>query len=293
MTLPSRRSLILGAGAAIITRRALAYPVRLNNPLAFPGFAPRYNAQHLAAGNGIRYAGVASTGSFINLLTGKQATVVGTITPVISGTIGPATQCITAGSYTHQTAVNETPPALTFATICTYASSLAFDGVLFNNNGNNFNSAAGILIIAPGGSGGFGIGVNGATVSLGSFSPTLGHSYFCAASYNGVTLNLIAVDLTTNKMLQNGSTAATQTLHLTTAASWNIGGDNNGSGDQSGCNIAAIMYSVNFFTLSQLLQWAAAPWDFWYPPTAQNLLFSAVKGKAAATGNGDMGILMP
>jgi hypothetical protein len=35
------------------------------------------------------------------------------------------------------------------------------------------------------------------------------------------------------------------------------------------------MYSVALLSPQQLLAWAQAPWDFWYPQSAENLMFGA------------------
>ena len=104
MTLPSRRSLILGAGAAIITRRAVALPpapTSLRNPLAYPGGNPGVNYNHIAFSGGapstLVFSGVAVPGgSFIRLDKPTLATY-SSITPVIDGRIGPAFKSV-AGS---------------------------------------------------------------------------------------------------------------------------------------------------------------------------------------------------
>ena len=86
----SKRSLILGAGATIITRRALAYPVRLNNPLAYPaGIRPGVNQSHLASAN-IAFSGVALGNTFLRLDQTVLGYTAGTIpTPSVDGNIGP------------------------------------------------------------------------------------------------------------------------------------------------------------------------------------------------------------
>lgn len=293
MTLPSRRSLILGAGAAIITRRALALspaPALFRNPLAYPGGNPGFNSNHFAAGPGIRYSAVAQNGNLTNLLTGKPATIVGTITGATTPQ-GPAVVNTTSASYLHAPGANEQPTAVTIALIYTPTSTLPTTNneFLFDNNGNTENSNS-VYLYIPNAAPTLAVG----TTASASYNMTAGVPYFIAVSYSsgGPTANFFVLNLATGKAIANAA-ALTSTIGTTSASQYNIGGTSTAN-QQMGGDLSAIMYGVNnYLSLAQLEAWGAAPRDFWYPPTVQNLLLSAVNGKAAATGNGDMGILMP
>ena len=90
----SKRSLILGAGAAIITRRALALPpapTSLRNPLAYPGGNPGINPAHLASGY-IALSAVAAPNWFPRIDSTQDninGTPNGSPTFSIDGNIGP------------------------------------------------------------------------------------------------------------------------------------------------------------------------------------------------------------
>jgi hypothetical protein len=38
------------------------------------------------------------------------------------------------------------------------------------------------------------------------------------------------------------------------------------------------MFSAQYMSMGALLQWAQRPWDFWYPPTVEDLIFSSLVG---------------
>ncbi len=275
----SRRSLILGASAAIITRRALALapaPTSFRNPLVFPGTTPGYNSNHVAAGPGTRYAGISTNGGMINLLNSKPATLHGSISGKITNIIGPTTLGSGSGAYMSQVAVNETPSTgVTMASILLPTSTTFW--FLFNNNGNTggVNSAG----ISGAGSLSLRFVVNNVTVVTTPITLSVGIPYFMAFSYNGSVGNSVITTL--NKgVISSITNAIVEPFGTPTVSQYNIGGDS--GANQTNASIAAIMYSINnYLSLPQLRQWAAAPWDFWYSPTTQNLMASGLTSPAA------------
>ncbi len=244
---------------------------------------------HPAFGKGMRFAGASSPAGMINLLTAKKLTVNGTVTPTMDGRIG-STQLTanSAGSYLSIAAVNETPPALTFAAIVIPSASLSFPGYLFTNNGNTSNNNGSQFVIDT--NNGFFIKAAGSSVSGSNFTPVIGRPYFCAASFNGVLGQQVVIDLTNGEFINATSTAITKTIGTPTVSQWNIGGDN--PGNVSGCEIAAIMYSVDFTDLKRLVEWGAAPWDFWYPPTVRSLIFNSLNSGAGAAASAQARVMV-
>ena len=262
LMLISKRSLILGAGAAIITRRALALPpapTSLRNPLAYPGrsILPGFNPNHPAS-KGIRLSTVASDNSAITIIapgaTGPGATS-GSPTFKVFGLLGPSIN-LTSGGWGWP-CVNEKPSSFTCAAIF-YNTTTNATGFLLNNNaGTNAN---GVSI-------GLNAGVpclfNNSTGIQPSFGAVGQDYYFLAASTNGVICNWVL------KVLHTGAQFAftfsqASTFGTPTGGFYGLG--------NLAANIAACSYSINnVLSLPQLEQWAAAPWDFWYPPTQQSL----------------------
>lgn len=275
--LPSRRSLILGTGAAIITRRALAYPIRFNNPLAFPGGNPGYNPKHLASGPLVRYSGVASGSNFINLLNGSPCSVVGSS---LSGAItpqGPAVaNAASASGYLTTPSTPETLTGCTFAAIYTPASTSG-NAIIFSNNGTTQNSSttffgnlSGLAKIS------FGASANGSGIVLVAGTP-----YFIAGSLSLIAYNVVSLNLFTGQIQKD--TGPLSAVSATTINSTYLLAGNNFSQSMAG-DLSALMYSVGILNMPQQLEWVAAPWDFWYPPTTENLLVSSVSTPIAAPG---------
>ena len=262
----SKRSLILGTGAAIITRRALALPVR--NPLVYPGGNPGFNPNHPAA-KGIRLSFVASmVGGFPTIITapgvtGKPSVFSGTPTSQIRALIGPTL----AGNLVVP-AINEKPNSVTFAAIHNSVSNSG-NGIFVDNNALNNNSASVIIGTASGIPALF---VAGNTITTLGVLPL--DNWFIAGSYNGSICNMVATRLS-NGLILAATGSSTNTFGTPTSAEYGIS-----SGDSY---LAAASYSINnYLSLSQLEQWAAAPWDFWYPPTQRNLMASGLRSPAAS-----------
>ena len=267
---PSRRSLILGAGAAIVTRRANAL-IAMRNPFIYPGGNPGFNPNHPAA-NGIRYAMAANYNSAtITIAPGATGASGNYNSPTFKtqGLLGPSINITSGGVFT--TAINEKPSSFTCSAIFYNTTTNATALLLNNNSGTNTNGVS--------------IGLNGGVPVLfnngTSIQPTFGQAasdyYFFAASTNGVTANWVL------KLLRTGGQyaltfAAASTFSTPTFNQYLVG--------QAPAYLAACSYSINnFLSLPQLVAWAAAPWDFWYPPTQRNLMMSGLRSPAASGGS--------
>lgn len=271
MAIISKRSFILGAGAAFITRpaRALIVP---RNPFAFPGGRiAGFDPSHPASA-GIRYSAVpGSGGTFDSLLTGARATVT---TPVkVQTAFGPA------GSFAAAAQINsitnpfvETPSFITVAAICApNAGTYLFVTAPASPNGILIQSAT--FRFTAGG-----------TIANSGIPATAGHTYFIACSATPTVKTFVAVDLNTGQTYKAVITSGT-TFNAT--GTWNLGGAN-GVNPWLG-TIHAIMYSVGSLTQTQMLTWAKSPWDFWYPPTRDSLMFSGLGNvQPASAGSAQM-----
>ena len=250
--------------------------IRPANPLVYPGSTRAgFNPNHLAVGKGIvRYSGVAAGANFANLLTAKVPTINGTITATIDGTLGRTMTNTTASSYLSCPGVNDTSPgAVTFGGIVTPIGLAALFGVMFsNNNGSGTNAdtwfyfTSGAIVPT--------LFVQGGGVQAG-ITLTAGVPYFIVMSTQGTILNSLVLNLRTGNVLTTSSSIS-KTIGTPTASTYNIGGTAGASNRYMNASLAAIMYSVNnFLSIPQLQAWAAAPWDFWYPPAAP--WFSALR----------------
>ena len=205
----SRRSLILGAGAAIITRPALALPAQLRSPLAFPvGIRPRLNRAHPAAGT-VNFAGVSlQGGGVINLVTGKAGVKTGTYPGSIDGRIGPITTAAASAYFTFAGAVpSQTDSQATLAGI-----------VLDPPNSNIFS-------LAVGSGNGPGIYFTGADVirwnnwgvgTVGGIQYTTfaaGTPIFFAMSSTPTTVNQVLINLATGQFTTASGAAGASAAH--------------------------------------------------------------------------------
>lgn len=248
------------------------------NPLAYPGIKAGFNLAHPASGPGLRYSGIASNGSFINLLTGAAATVVGTITAGLEGHIGPTIVNITSGAYL--SAPGKTDPAatgITYGAVLFLTSNSPGTSVIFGSDGNTLGNSGPAFLVGnttqpqlwwSGGQ------------NFSSFNLALNIPYFIAVSVLGGKVAWVIVNLATGGKWTNPPNAigaSSSTSHT----QYVIGGNSDGNRQLNG-KLAAVMFSMGGVSFPQLLAWARAPWDFWYPPAAGSLIFSGAKGAAAA-----------
>lgn len=239
------------------------------SPLIRPdGRNPAYDPTHLAGSGNIRYSGVAANGgAFVNLLNGSKSSPTST-TGLITG-IGPVAQTASGATAFNQVsspfATGVVPGAVTCAAIITFLSNAAGGVVGFADGSGNYyiRTNSGALF-----------GTNAATTLV----PTLGVPYFIAMSVIGTAANFIMTNLLTG---QTQTQAITYTGGLlASAATWSIGGQS--STTRSGTQIAAVMYSTSGLSKQQLSAWAQRPWDFWYPPTAFDVIRSQLTLNLAA-----------
>lgn len=280
MTLHSRRSLILGAGAALIARPARALIVS-RNPLAYPGGRnAAFDPTHFAAGGpNIRYSAIPGQNALINQLTGVKTGLssAAITTPVTN--YGPGALYSGLGSYsTVANAFSETPSFMTIAGIVTINSSTGFAAIFGGTGGATSTNVLYIVSLAS-------IRFNGASTAANSgIGVTIGHTYFIAVSATATTKYFSVLDLTTGQL--KTATIANATGFAASATPWSIGGT---SANTLGGYIHAVMYSVGFVPLPQLVAWAKAPWDFWYPPRRENLMFSGLGNvQPASAGSAQM-----
>jgi len=271
LTLSSRRSLILGAGAAFIVRpvRALIYP---RNPLAYPGGNPGFNQNHIAAGY-VQFSGVAQGSSFLRLDHSNVPTLTGSPVASIDGTLGPVigvsgTQVVTFGSSNGTTISN----GFTLAAIIRNTSSATAGYVISDSALNVLEvTSTGITIIVN----------NTKTLTLASVL-TSGHPYFIAVTVKNVTNNpvfAVFCDLSSSVI----TTASGNPGVTSQAAGSTVYVGNNASGTVPFTGqIAAAAILHNIIPDIAVVQWASAPWDFWYPPTEQSLLFSSIANPSPA-----------
>ena len=246
-------------------------PVRFNNPLAYPnGIRPGFNQAHPAAGKIVRYSGVATGATMVNLLNARRATASGTIAAAMDGRIGPAIGASTSSSFLSMPGINETPLAVTFGAIVTPTGTSPTFGFMFNND-SAANTGFYIGALTPK------LLVSNTAIIVASFNLTAGTPFFIAVSFNNATVNFVGVNLVNGQSFTTHGSNATP-IAATTGAQYGIGGT--GAANQSMvANLAAVMYSINnFLSDRQLLAWAQNPWDFWYPPTLRNVLSMAGKG---------------
>lgn len=281
---------MLGTGAVLIARPARAL-IAGRNPLAFPGISPRLNSTHPMA-QGARLAAVAAPGgAFIDLLTGKNTvTTNGTLTTAVQGTAGPSvSQANGVWNAFSNSYSDGTPTSLTMAIIF-YVPSLIGAG----NTGNPFitygnwngNFGVGLEIAESSGVQYPGIYTNGSTAlfNTAQFAQLVGHSYLLVINWKTTGYTIGMVDLGTGA-ISSGSQSGTPNL-APGSFTWGIGiGTAGGLNRPAGVNIAAVAYSVNNqLNAGQIAQWVQRPWDYWYAPNTNALLFSSLANSAGVPG---------
>jgi hypothetical protein len=274
----SRRSLILGAGAAFAARPARAFVIP-RNPLAYPGqLAPKFAPLGHVASYNCRYSAVASdNGEFYSLGPFHTAPVNGAtvFTKSVDGIIGPALGGYTTAGYgTVDTGFYSTPDLrYTMAAIIRVTTVATADVGIFQLtvSGNAYQTL---------------LGLNDANIQFttigitevnSSLSLTAGPWFIAASTDNATVTNFIAVNL--------------QTGHVLTSTSASHPGETGGAtGTYSiglidtafAGSVSAVMAAGQFLSLAQLKEWGQAPWDFWYPPSVEPQLFSSLAHSSAA-----------
>jgi hypothetical protein len=262
------------------------------NPLAFPGGNPGINRAHRAYSNGLRYVGVAQNGSFQNLLAPARPTVNGSPTSVLTG-LGPGTKLALDANYL-TTTVNGAAlvNGVLLAAIVTPITTGQSFGTVFTT-GNFSGSDYGIILT----SGLIKIYANGNSQSVAS-EPTIvaNTPYFVVfnwlpSSSVSPCLYGVSVNLLTGQVL-TGVIDGTPSLN-TPGASFSIGGLNGTNGAHTpGAIVHAVMYADAALTLPDLVFWAKAPWDFWYPQTAKTIMSLALKGAVTVSDSSPAAVLV-
>lgn len=239
------------------------------NPLIFPGRQPGFDPSHPAAAGmagGQSLSLIPSGASFIDLLSGKACSVNGSPTPGSYGGMGPTVYSASSSNNCSITLVASPTTSRTVAGICSVVSFAA---------GTNFNNIFGYSNYAFGfdESGLVGAYLNGFTGA--ALQATINTPYFVAYSFNSGVLNAVLSNLATGQVSaavgSGGSIASGTAYEILAQGSFALNG-----------YLAAVMQSPTFLSIPQLRAWAQRPWDFWYPPTVENLIFSSLTASAPA-----------
>lgn len=235
------------------------YALLRGSPLAFPNRRPRFDPAHPASNN-LRFSCVSADGNFINLATGQPASPTGSMPSKMYGSIGGATVCnsnyaTVSGLPTASEAaitlaaifVSDGTPTNYGTIVGSSSSTDSYGCALMCANTNQFNAR---LFGTDNYFGGTGLLVAGGPV-------------FVAVSVNLTTLemNWVACRLDNGLIFSKTSTANSGTQNPASGTGIVGGGDYNFATG----SIAAVASSGAFLSMSQLLQWAADPWSFWYP----------------------------
>lgn len=239
------------------------------NPLAYPASTvPGVNPSHRAA-QGLRFSGVAAPGGFISLNQGRRGTVAGASPSfAIDGRIGSgffSASGADAVNFTVQSTVNDA--SATIAAIASF-NSVAAGQCLFSSSGTNagwrliYNTTQVTMTAGSVGDINSGIGLTANT------------PYLIISSANASASNFFVLNLATGKITTASAAGAAPAAPNGT---YQVG--NNVFNQPQLGRIAAVMFSANFMTLTEMRQWALDPWAFWYPCQTERLVAAA----AAAT----------
>lgn len=269
--------------AAPVTSTESGSFVRLprGNKLAYPGgwARPGFDPSHFAAGNGARMSWVASSGSATGI-----SLLYGTIPVPLNVTakntdFGPSANCTANVSFVNitipHTPINTTPTAVIFAAIIKWQGTFFTDPLIVSAaTSSALTQGMGYPIGSPTFlSIEFGASGTNWVQSVINMNNLLNNTTFIAASYHQPSgkYTFIARNLT-NNFIQTDSGTNTQTLTASSGTNWYIGGLGAQS-NNSNCYMLTAMYSENvFLNVPQLLEWAAAPWDFWYQPIMKPMI---------------------
>jgi hypothetical protein len=248
---------------------------------AYPGGTPGFDLSHLAlAGATNAFSASAYDGQFINLRSGV-ASVTGAGTPTyVIDVNGPAVNLTTTGTWLRFTGYATTADQnTTFACIVFPTATIAAGAWVSLGITGAEESSIGCNTAPNLGSDNNGTGRDSG-IAIAANTP-----WFVACSCNIASgnVNFVAVNLRT------GQTTTSSASHAMTAAA-NTGTVGIGSavfGTSVTGHISTAMYSNNYLSIPQLIQWGADPWSFWYPnkfdlakmlstPQPTNILFAQI-----------------
>ncbi len=301
----SKRSLILGAGAAFIARpvRAIAAAPILRNPLLFPqGILPGLPlANHPAfalAGPGAKLisSGIcgAQGGSVARLDRTDTYSITGG-TSAVDRDIGPSfiVNNATSTQFYYNTGGISYPSSGSVVLACIFKllSDAGSAGQFFAPACNG--QVEGIGIYKPGGVNIFYGVLNGALPGTNAFSAgltiTVGHPYLCVfvGNMNGGSSSYIiwAVDLLTGFIQQAAALTGRGAFATGTNMQPYVGGGAPAVNFRM-ASIAVLYGGATTLANAQnaVALWGAAPWDFWYPPKQLNLMVSASADRSGPVG---------
>jgi hypothetical protein len=261
------------------------FPARRSNPLAYParvnpGFDPNHIATQGASGL-IQHFSVVATpgggGGFVLLTHPNLApTLSGAPTSVIDGNVGPCAKYATTGNLNYPGPGTAAPSQIVLAAIVTNIISTSNGNVV----GYNSSTPTGgwllqiqtkVVTIWNSGSG----GVATSSITLNTSTP-----YFLALSAKTGAQNWLVRNLLTGQI--QTATSATTLNNSQAFNTFSAGGTTQGNFSADASIAAAYMGYNAFLGLPELQQWALAPWDFWYPPTASSLMYSIFKTVSGA-----------
>ena len=280
----SRRKLIRIAAPAIIgiaavpkLARAMQLPFDgwAGSPFAFPaGRAPGFDPLHpMSKGiSGIHgFSAVAQGTNFVNLVTGAPWAIFHPWTTALNNTLGPVAVSAANDSASTITGAAIADNNATVASIFSLTSAGTTQIWLRTTNtgasqGWQMQTNSSLLQLSPAISG-------GSAASFTNFTISSGVPYFAAISTNNATYYGVLVNLSNGVTLTQTVTISPNTV-TASAGTYVLGVTL-----QTGSVLAAGMFAPFTASLSQLIQWSAAPWNFWYPP---DMLMAELKGTAAA-----------
>lgn len=251
---------------------------RRNNPLVFPGAGrqPGFDPAHPAA-KGAYISTIPFGTTFVNLLNGSIGSPGGTIAAATTAPFGPTLNLGSSGTVfvTFSGVQTSVFATATFATFF-YTANIANTPSLMQNS-STANTGLKLFISPPNVLNGIAVGSNGLDVGLGLPVKTDNTPYFVAVSASGAICNAILVDLKRGTFATNHAAirAITQPTNTVTLANLAV---------QTSSLVGFLgpcMMSTVFLSITALEEWGAAPWDFWYPPTVERLIFRSLTMKVS------------
>ena len=248
-----------------------------SSALAYPaGVAPGFDPTHPAMGNFVYppFSAVARSNGFQSILDGKYGVDTGSVPISNDNVLGVTAKYSSTGTNTTLFANSNAGPlpalsAMTFAAIFKVIGTTGASQVLLTNQtggGGTCLATFGASITYPRL---VRLGID--SVDFTTITDLVGVPCFIAASTNGIFNAVGNTAWCVLRRLDTGAvfvgTFGTNTQGNQYANNGFYVGSSQGSGATRSANafISSVMFSQNSLSLAQLLQWADAPWSFWYP----------------------------
>lgn len=261
------------------------------NPLAYPaGFAPGFDPSHLAS-PGCQWSVVSTGTSAINIVRPKPPSAqVSAPARINDSIIGLASKFTgTTGNGLAFTGGANAAADLVLTYACIFRPSSLSTNTSIVGNSTTVSSGS-LLSFSKDFGNSFVVGfLNGSPV-FANITPVVNVPYFIIVSASGVSngswsSNWLVLRLDTGKLVTATSTQPDVGTIIASDGNMVFGGANNpqGNNDATG-NLSAAMYSSSFvMSLTQMRQWAADPWLFWYPIIGDSEQDEEWVGAAAAS----------